>query len=103
MRWIIAAVATALAVVAAALVCSHANAATLTSHPSPTAQTCAAFRLWHAHRSTGHLDAMVRASLTAPWQNLANDVDVVYADVRGNDRIDLRGDVAGIAFDCHGH
>lgn len=80
----------------------HASATPLAAHPSPVAKTCAAYRAWTAHRTTARLDAMVVASLAAPWGNLGNDVDVVYADVRAGNRTDLAGDVAGIRQDCKG-
>lgn len=85
-----------------ALASPHANATALKAHPSPTARTCAAYRAWTAHRTTANLDRMVVASLAAPWRNLGNDVDVVYADVRDGNRTDLPGDVAGIRADCKG-
>lgn len=73
----------------------------LGTHPmSPAMRTCAAFRVWDEHRTAVHLDAMLTASEHAPWRNLGNDVDVVYADVRDGDRYDLPGDIAGIKTDC---
>jgi len=95
-KFILALFAPALAVVFLAHLFGSANAATLT----PKAATCAAFAQWNHHRTTANLDRMVTASLPAPWHNLGNDVNVVYADVRGGNHTDLAGDVTGIASDC---
>lgn len=86
--------------IAATVATGHAPAHT--AHPTPTQRTCADFRAWHAHKTTANLDAMLTASERAPWSNLGNDVNVVYADVRGHNTYDLAGDIAGIIADCKG-
>lgn len=93
----IAAVFAAFAILAI-MALHNANAATLPAK----VRTCAAFNAWNHHRTVTNLNAMLTASESAPWNNLGNDVDVVYADVRGNDRIDLPMDARGIAIDCKG-
>ena len=97
MRKIVITAIAMLAVVAGMLsVTMHANAVTL----SASARTCIAFAHWSHHHTNASLDAMLTASERAPWNNLGNDVDVVYADIRGGDRIDLSADASGIADDC---
>lgn len=89
------------ATMAAALMAGSSAQAAPTRHsPSPAAQTCRAFAQWNHHRTTANLDAMLTASERAPWANLGNDVDVVYADVRGGNHLDLAADVSGIRKDC---
>ena len=71
----------ALAVSAAAL-----TGTAVTAHaagPATAVQaTCRDFSQWEAHRTSVNLDAMLAASLHAPWRSLAWDVTGLYSDVR---------------------
>jgi hypothetical protein len=84
---------------AATLFTSTASAAP--AHRSPAARTCAAFQSWSHHRTPARLDALMVASVAAPWSPLGADVVVLFTDVRDGDHLDQPADIHAIAEDCH--
>jgi disulfide bond formation protein DsbB len=70
----------ALPVIAVGLVIGATTASATTA--TPTAKTCAAFAKWDHARTTGNLDAMLTASMAAPWRYVGEDAAGLYSDVR---------------------
>lgn len=68
---------------------------------TPAARTCAAYRTWVAHPSTGRLNTMLTDSETAPWKYVGEDAVGLYKDVRrGAAASYITKDKAYFAKDC---
>jgi hypothetical protein len=83
--------------------------ATTHSAPTPAARTCAAFRVWDAHRTVRNLDVTMTASESVPWTRsgasayIADDAYGLYGDVRSGAKAHyIAQDVKYFSEDCKG-
>lgn len=72
-----------------------------TAPVSHTAATCAAFRTWEHHKTSGNLARLYRLSKSA-HEPVKTDVTVVYYEVRQNDWYDLKDDIHWLTIACRG-